>query len=304
MLFWKKKPKKKITNNSIPDDSTSLTPKPSQKSQSDVPPTTIGYSSKFEPEVKVKKQDHKKEFLKVFEQLAYRHRPWEVWGDFVVMYACALSNVIDNKHYGEREKRYLAIITKYSQEEQNLFPKLVAHVVLALEEDQEQDFLGDIFMELKLGNGKNGQFFTPYCVCDMMAKITASETTIKEIHKKGFLFINDPCCGAGVTLIAKINEVKRQLEKENMNFQNHLLVVAQDIDEVAALMCYIQISLLGVAGYVKVGNSLTDPVIKNDATENYWFTPMYFSDVWIARRMFQKMNELTKGDIDGNRKTQ
>lgn len=69
-------------------------------------------------------------------------------------------------------------------------------------------------------------------------------------------------------------------------YQNHLLVVAQDIDETVALMCYIQLSLLGVAGYVKVGNSLTEPMTDNDNKENYWFTPMYFSNVWVLRRIF------------------
>lgn len=70
------------------------------------------------------------------------------------------------------------------------------------------------------------------------------------------------------------------------DFVNHLLVVAQDIDETVALMCYIQLSLLGVAGYVKVGNSLTEPMTGNDNKENYWFTPMYFSNVWVLRRIF------------------
>lgn len=46
------------------------------------------------------------------------------------------------------------------------------------------------------------------------------------------------------------------------------------------------LSLLGVAGYVKVGNSLTEPMTDNDNKENYWYTPMYFSPVWTMRRIF------------------
>ena len=68
----------------------------------------------------------------------------------------------------------------------------------------------------------------------------------------------------------------------SINFQRHLLVVGQDIDETVALMCYIQISLLGVAGYIKVGNSITDPM--DDDKSKYWYTPMYFSDIWVIRR--------------------
>ena len=83
-----------------------------------------------------------------------------------------------------------------------------------------------------------------------------------------------------------LKAARKQLEKANLNYQNHLLVVAQDIDETVALMCYIQLSFLGVAGYVKVGNSLTEPMTGNDNKENYWFTPMYFSNVWVLRRIF------------------
>lgn len=136
-----------------------------------------------------------------------------------------------------------------------------------------------------LGNEHNGQIFTPYHVCELMAEMTMDDT-VKKVEQDGYISINDPCCGAGATLIAGIHAARKQLEKANLNHQNHLLVVAQDIDETVALMCYIQLSLLGVAGYVKVGNSLTEPMTDNDDKENYWFTPMYFSNVWVLRRIF------------------
>lgn len=85
-------------------------------------------------------------------------------------------------------------------------------------------------------------------------------------------------------MIAAIHEARKQLEKENINYQNHLLVSGQDIEEVPALMCYIQLSLLGVAAYIKVGNSLTEPMSTDDNGENYWYTPIYFSDVWAMKR--------------------
>ena len=69
-----------------------------------------------------------------------------------------------------------------------------------------------------------------------------------------------------------------------MNFQRYLLVVGQDIDETVALMCYIQISLLGLAGYIKVGNSITDPITTDHDKSKYLYTPMYFSDIWMIRR--------------------
>ena len=122
-----------------------------------------------------KNEDVKKQFLKTFNQLTYRHRSWDVWRDFIIMFACSLSNPVDKFHYEEREKRYLKIIKKYNKREQEQFPELAAYVVMALEENPEQDFLGSIFMELNLGDKSNSQFFTPYHVCELMAKVTEED---------------------------------------------------------------------------------------------------------------------------------
>lgn len=76
----------------------------------------------------------------------------------------------------------------------------------------------------------------------------------------------------------------------------HILVTGQDIDSVVAMMCYIQLSLLGVAGYFKVGNALTEPMSDDDTIGNYWFTPMYFFPVWHYRRIFRRLDELFKAE--------
>ena len=177
-------------------------------------------------------------------------------------------------------------IQKYNEQERNVFPKLAAETVMALEENPEQDFLGNIFMNLGLGNAAGGQFFTPYHVCELMAKISIGEL-VPQVEEQGYITINDCACGAGATLIAGIHEARRRLEKVGFNWQNHVLVVAQDIDYTTALMCYIQLSLLGAAAYIKIGNTLTEPMCSNDTLENYWFTPMYFSSVWTVRRLFK-----------------
>ena len=122
---------------------------------------------------------------------------------------------------------------------------------------------------------------------------------VKQVRENGYITLDDPCCGAGATLIAGVNCAKKNLEKACLNFQNHILVTAQDIDETVALMCYIQLSLLGVAAYIKIGNSLTNPMTSGDPLENYWFTPMYFSDVWAMRRAVHAMDALMrKGEND------
>lgn len=242
----------------------------------------------------MRKSEYYQAFRSKFQQLlSPRSRPIDIWRDFIVMSACAMSNTVDKSHYDEREKRYLETINKYEKSQQHIFPELYADVVLALDENPEQDFLGRMFMDLHLDYEELKQIFTPYHVCQLMADITMGDL-VQQVEKQGYVSINDCCCGAGANLIAAINSARHMLEDAGLNFQNHILVIGQDIEELVALMCYIQISLLGVAGYIKVGNALTEPMTSDDSMENYWFTPMYFSDVWHMRRMIHKFTELFK----------
>lgn len=235
--------------------------------------------------------DYEKDFQKTFERLTGKHRAGDVWNDFVVMTACTLSNPVDKMHYEEREARYLSIIRKYDKQEQQMFPELIAQMVMALELNPEQDFLGKIYTELGLCDKRRKQVFTPYSVCQVMAEITMGDV-VQQVRENGYVTINDPCCGAGATLIAGVNLARNRLAQVGINFQNRVLVTAQDIDETVALMCYIQLALLGVAAYIKVGNTITNPMASDDTLENYWFTPMYFSSVWVMRRKVHRLDEL------------
>ena len=222
--------------------------------------------------------------------------PWDVWRDYIVLHACAISNAFDKENYERREKRYLDIIHRYGKEEQEIFPALAADTLMALNDNQEQDFLGKMFMDLGLSNHSNGQFFTPYHVCELMAELTMDDA-VEKIEKQGYISINDPCCGAGATLIAGAHAIRKRLEKceHPLNYQNHILMVGQDVDETVALMCYIQLSLLGLAGFIKIGNSITNPMSPDDSSENYWYTPMYFSDIWNTRRVIKSVTKLLEG---------
>lgn len=298
-MFWNKK-----TPKSKPQIKTAA---PKTVKQKEPPPKWEPPFSKMEkrevqlpkePEKREEKIDWEDKFLKTFRKLTYTHRAWDVWRDYILMYACAISNALDKGNFDQREKRYMEIINRYSQEEQMIFPELTAYTTMAFDENPEQDFLGKMFMGLELGNQSTGQFFTPYCVCELMAEVVTANNAVKAIKECGYATINDPCCGAGATLIAGVHAIRKQLERHHppLNYQNHVLVVAQDVDETVGLMCYIQISLLGLAGFVKIGNSLTDPMTTNDSLENYWYTPMYFSDIWITRRTMNYLDKLLEED--------
>ena len=217
------------------------------------------------------KSSYHKEFSDIFIRLSERHGRHEVWSDFVTMSACALSNASDKRFYQEREDMYLAAVKRYTTEEANQLAHMLGILILALEENPEQDFLGEMFSGLNLHNEWKGQFFTPYHIGSFMAAINLVDAQ-EQLKEKEIITVNDCCCGAGCLLIAFANEAR----KTKLDFQNRVIFVAQDLDFTAAMMCYIQLSLLGCKAVVKVGNSLTDPFVPVDLEgSDVWYTPMY-----------------------------
>lgn len=226
------------------------------------------------------------EFSKTFQKLCRAESDWQVWGDFVEMAAISIANgfEINAKIKQDREDRYIQIIRKYAEDERPLFAELFAILVVALEENPDQDFLGELFMRLGLGNHWKGQFFTPYNLCKFMASINA-ERAAEDIAINGYASVNDPACGAGATLIAMRNKFS------SMGFGGaQTFFVGQDIDRNAAMMCYIQLSLLGCAGYVVVADTLTHPItgpmLWPNITEHQeiWFMPSNFIEPeWVIR---------------------
>lgn len=235
-----------------------------------------------------------KEIYSSFRYLSDRYGPWQIWSDFITLFACFLSLADREQRDAERD----AISKRYRPEELNRFQEMATLTVDALEENQRQDFLGDLFMRMDLGNAWKGQFFTPYHLCECMARITAGNLQ-ELIAEKHWVPANDPACGAGATLIAHANECRRQ----GVNYQTSVLYVGQDIDRVAALMCYVQLSLLGCAGYVIIGNTLTNPGVgpalfpQRQEGQEIWLTPMFLSDVWELRRRFAIINSVMKEGI-------
>ena len=47
--------------------------------------------------------------------------------------------------------------------------------------------------------------------------------------------------------------------RQEINYQTSVLFTAQDIDYIVGLMCYLQLSLMGCAGYVVIGDTLRHP---------------------------------------------
>lgn len=229
----------------------------------------------------MKSQRIRSAFTRKISQLTGKYMNWQIWRDFVIMSATSISNSIDLTHFEERNDLYGKTAAQYTPEELSKFVELLVDTVSALRTNPDQDFLGDAYMELGLNNHWKGQFFTPYSICKMMGAMSMGngEKLVEQIHQQGYITVNDPACGAGATLIAAGNAIERALyeAKSPLHWQDHVVMVAQDIDYIVGLMCYIQLSILGCAGIVKIGDSLSDPIHSGDDLTNYWFTPAYIS---------------------------
>lgn len=243
-------------------------------------------------------QGTEKEFLDVFKQLCYSRSSWEVWADLISAIACFISTAVDRspKHFERRKKEFEECTKRLGSAE--IPAKILEVIVAALETNPEQDFLGRMYMQLELGNHWKGQFFTPYNVCKAMSEIMIGNMS-EEIECRGYVSICDPACGAGATLIAAVNTLKHQRE----DFQHHVLFVGQDVDRVVAQMCYIQLALLGCAGYICVGNTLTNPMVGHELFpeeregQELWYMPMFMLQIWDGRRRVHMMDMLLRQTI-------
>lgn len=235
-----------------------------------------------------------KTFVKLFDGICNWNQRWERWQDMVNLFAISIANCTDRVHAQEREEQYHQIRSKYAPEEFTRFSELFSEIIISLEENPYQDFLGQMYMELELGNHWTGQFFTPYNICRLMAMSVMNENTTEDIARYGWMSANDPACGGGATLIA----LAEALREKGINYQERVLFVGQDLDRVAAMMCYIQLSLIGCAGYVHIADTLSaplaGPVLMPDSSEDTWYTPMYFSEIWAGRILWNKVQAVLK----------
>ncbi len=243
-------------------------------------------------------QGTKKEFIDLFAKLCYSRTSWSVWAALMDMYACSIANSCDmnKERVARREKDYQRDLEAIGNDKETA-AKLFTVITMALENNPKQDFLGSLYMELGLGSHWKGQFFTPYHLCECMAEMTMDDQIQRHYEKGDFVSLNDPSCGAGATLIAGLNEAK----KKGVNYQRWIFVTGWDIDRVTAEMCFVQLSLLGAAGYVAVTDSLSNPVrgelMQPDELEgqDFFYTPMYWDDNWQMRMFIRNMNRLKRG---------
>lgn len=161
-------------------------------------------------------------FSQYLDYINRRHGVQRTFNDFLTLCVCALSAQT-------QEDLYFDTISPYTKEEIQLFTNAFGSLILEMDNMGEglKDCLGGYFEEF-CSNGKNGQFFTPEPICDMLAQITRPLGAT----------INDPACGSGRTLLA------------SAKYNRYAVFYAADICLQCCQMTLINMCLNGLFGFV------------------------------------------------------
>ena len=214
--------------------------------------------------------DKTKEIIKYINSISGSYSSYEVFTDWIKCCSLAISNGMDVFHgkiWQERERAYLDTIRKYKPEQAQRFVEMLYMLTETLE-DKMQDVLGRIYMEGGMGSKAAGQFFTPYHLSYLTAKLSY-ENEFNHLGENEQIKINEPSCGGGGMIIA----AAQVLKEKGIDYQRRMQVVAQDMDWKGVYMCYLQLSLLGIKAICVQGDTLAEPYINAYPPERVLYTP-------------------------------
>lgn len=231
--------------------------------------------------------DYCKEIIKRIDKMSGKYSVYELFSDWIEMYALSIANLIDtgSETWKYREDLYLRIQQKYSKDEMKNFILLRDLLVDALENCRE-DALGYVFSELQLNSSSLAQEFTMPHTANLMTELVLDFEKVVNDKRLDFY---EPACGSGVLIISAAD----YLYKHGLNYQKIFHVVAQDIDLRCIYMTYIQCSLLGIQAEIVHGDSIEKPYPSEKYPEYAIFkTPFYYlgPTIFSDKNIFLKNN--------------
>lgn len=145
-------------------------------------------------------------------------------------------------------------LDKYKHEEGAEFGRLLGVYTDAVEQMPFRDILGELFMRLDVNSARSGQFFTPWNIAEMMARMQFSRKHFDSlVAEKGEVSVCDPAVGSGVMLLAFAKVVHDELGRKGVN---KLRLYGIDIDRRCVLMCRIQLRMNGLDTFGRMAGML------------------------------------------------
>lgn len=203
------------------------------------------------------------EIIKKIESLSGQYSGYEIFSDWIKATALAIENQTgncDKKIYEKREEQYMEIAKKHLGKMAE-FANMTGMLAISLENNME-DVLGKIYMQAGLGSKQTGQFFTPFHLSYLTAKIAIPE----DINEQNPYIMHEPSTGGGGMIIA----AAKVLMDRGLNYQRCMKVVAKDLDWKGVYMTYVQLSLLGIEATIIQGDSLSGQA---PTAEQIFYTP-------------------------------
>ena len=204
----------------------------------------------------------------------------DVWRAIVVISACRLSNVACNaSEIAEtREERMNFELSQFHNREDAL--NLCEDLMDFCHVNAGMDVLGTIYSLLSSEDKQKGQYFTPNSISTLVSELTFEpEFVKKEVELSGCVNVLDPTCGSGALLLASAKKFV-----DSGYDTDRFCLFGQDLDELSALMCYVQMSANHYSGAIYVGDTLEDPAafcinekddISLEEKGKIWLTPEF-----------------------------
>ena len=230
-----------------------------------------------------------KEFVQTLNSISHSRNTWNVFSDWLELAAITLHQLpyhsgdfSKDETFETLETTYLDRIKRYNRDEIEGITKMFAVTQMALAQEFS-DFLGAIASEQELLNtSSGGQFFTPYPLCQAIAKMTLHDA--KAIYEdKGLITISEPACGGGAMVIAAAEELMEQGLDPRSCVQFDCIDVSRD----AFNMTYIQLSTLGLQAVVRHGNTLSNEMWESRPTPQLRYFDKWLKEQQAWRRLEQ-----------------
>lgn len=227
----------------------------------------------------------RKEFIKLIGSNDRSRNDYDKFADFLELGYCAFAKLmaLSTEQADALEARYMRVVDRYRRDERQLnmireiYPSLIGIAWSAVKEGGV-DFLGAVSSEMEILNSRIGQFFTPWNVTRMMAKMIVGGTDIPEIVEgKGYVTILEPASGAGGMMLAAADEVQAL----GYDPGQHMLVNTIDISPMCFKMTYLQLAWRGIPALVQQGDTLRMQMV-----EGAW-TPATVGFFGVHGRLFE-----------------
>lgn len=189
----------------------------------------------------------------LFEKASHGSGMFETWDAFVSTFAAFFATGCGNEQCEWLTERADGALKRITVAAQKDVPSLYDPIIQAFQDNPWQDLLGDVYMRLGISNKKTGQFFTPYHLAEAMARLNLDRQMVEDaVRDRGYITVNEPAAGGGANVIG----CAHVLHDWGINYQTQAWFVCQELSELTALTCYVQMSILGMAGVVQVGDTL------------------------------------------------